>query len=228
MLPADASPADARTLAQRCRDAGLEPAMIFGSIGVDSPDSIKGHMQRIKQASAARIPFVVTFGKTTRGNYDVWIRNLKELAPAAREEGVQLALKPHGGNTGTGRDCSNIIGYVGGGLVKICYDAGNVLDYENVDPISDIQGCWQDIACFAIKDHRNTPKDQDCGPGLGEIDHYKLLTPMLRTGRTIPLICENIYPPLLPPPKEPEKIDALVRRAREFLEIVVNGLQTAA
>jgi sugar phosphate isomerase/epimerase len=227
VIPVEGSPSDARRLAQRCRDSGLEPALMFGGISVDAPDSIKGHTQRIKQAAAAGIPFVVTFGRTTRGNYEAWIRNLKELGPAARGEGVKLALKPHGGNTGTGRDCSKIIADVGDEAIKICYDSGNVLDYEDVDPIPDIQACWRDVACFAIKDHRNTPKDQDCGPGFGEIDHYKLLMPFLRTGLTIPLICENIFEPLLPRPESAEGVDKLVARSRNFLDVVVRGLSTA-
>jgi GNAT superfamily N-acetyltransferase len=41
-----------------------------------------------------------------------------------------------------------------------------------------------DVRSFAIKDHRNAPRAQDCGPGFGEIDHYKLLTPVLGTAST--------------------------------------------
>jgi hypothetical protein len=41
----------------------------------------------------------------------------------------------------------------------------------------------------------------------------------------MPLCCENIFAPLLPRPDKPEQIDALARRAREFLELVTRGLQ---
>jgi hypothetical protein len=41
----------------------------------------------------------------------------------------------------------------------------------------------------------------------------------------MPLCCENVFAPLLPPPKEPEAVDALAQRAREFLELVIQGLQ---
>jgi hypothetical protein len=40
----------------------------------------------------------------------------------------------------------------------------------------------------------------------------------------MPLCCENIFTPLLPRPAHPEGIDALARRAREFLETVIAGL----
>jgi hypothetical protein len=46
------------------------------------------------------------------------------------------------------------------------------------------------------------------------------------TGRSLPLCCENIFAPLIPPPADPAGIDALARRAREFLELVTQGLQS--
>ena len=67
------------------------------------------------------------------------------------------------------------------------------------------------------------PVDQDCGPGLGEIDHYRLLHNVAFTGRPMPLCCENISAPRIRP-TTPEEIDANARRAREFLEVVIRGL----
>jgi len=100
------------------------------------------------------------------------------------------------------------------------------MDYLNVDPLSDIQKCAGEIRSFCIKDHRNFPKDEDCGPGFGEIDHYKLLHTVAFTGRKMPLCCENIFAPLLPRPADPTHVDGLARRAREFLEVVIGGLQS--
>ena len=62
--------------------------------------------------------------------------------------------------------------------VKISYDAGNVLDYHKIDPLPDIRKCVGEVRSFCVKDHRLFPKDEDCGPGFGEIDHYRLLAPM--------------------------------------------------
>ena len=62
-------------------------------------------------------------------------------------------------------------------------------------------------------------------PGFGEIDHYRLLNNVAFTGRAMPLCCENISAPKFRPTK-PEEIDALARRAREFLELVIHGLQS--
>ena len=89
-----------------------------------------------------------------------------------------------------------------------------------------MQSCADQVRSFCIKDHRDfPPPHQDCGPGLGEIDHYRLLHRVAFTGLTMPLCCENIFAPFIPRPTKPEGVDALARRAREFLEVVIAGLQ---
>ena len=218
----------ARDIAAMCKDEGLAPVMMFSTVNIESPDGPEAHARRIDQAAEAGIPFLLTFGKTERGLYDNAIKTLKHAAPLARKAGVVITIKQHGGNTATGTDCSKIIAEVADEGVKMCYDAGNVLDYENHDPIPDIQKCWRDVRAFCIKDHRNFPKDEDCGPGFGEIDHYKLFAPVMKTGLTMPLAFENIFEPLVARPKSPDGVDALARRAREYVETVVGGLAAAS
>lgn len=222
----DASAADAKALATRCRNLGLEPVMMFSEIYVAAPDSVKVHTRRVEQAAAAGMPFVLTFGSTKTGEYDMWIKNLKQLGPIARNAGVMIVIKQHGGNTATGKDCQKIVSEVNDPGVKICYDAGNVLDYESTDPLPDIKTCLADIRGFCIKDHRDFPKDEDCGPGYGEIDHYKLFANVMNTGLTMPLAYENIFEPLIARPTNPDRIDVLARRSREYMESVLAGLQT--
>ncbi len=225
-LALDAPPAEAKRLAARCRDMGIEPVMMFSSVQLEEPGAAGAHLRRIEQAAAARMPFLLTFGKTAPGQYDVFLANLRQMAPVARASGVTVLIKQHGGNTATGRNCARIVDEVGDDGLRICYDGGNVMDYEHEDPIPDIQQCWSKVRAFAIKDHRYTPRNQDCGPGLGEIDHYKLLMPVARTGLDMPLACENIFEPIVPRPAKAELVDALARRAREFLEIVIRDIQS--
>jgi sugar phosphate isomerase/epimerase len=228
VIAPDAPPTEARALAERCRDLGLIPLMMFSEVYPENPRAIEVFTSRIKQASAAGIPQVLTFGHTEGGNRALWVKRFQKLAPVAKDHGVMIVIKQHGGETGTGAACAEIVREINHESVKVNYDAGNVMDYLDLDPITDIQKCAPEIRSFCIKDHRNFPKDEDCGPGLGEIDHYKLLHPVAFTGLTIPLCCENISAPLLPRPTDAETVDAFARRAREFLETVITGLQRAA
>ncbi len=223
-LAVDDPPSAAKELGTRSRDLGLEPVMMFSLVNVEAPDSIKSHTRRIEQAAAAGVPFVLTFGHTRIASYEMWIRNLKELGPIARNAGVTIVIKQHGGNSATGKLCAQILREVFDEGIQMCYDAGNNLGYVGDDPIADIRHCWQYVRAFAIKDVRLTPKRDACGPGLGEIDHYKLLLPVARIGLKIPLCCETLWAPLLPRPEQPEGVDALAKRAREYLEVVTTGV----
>ena len=224
VMAPDAAPERAAELGRQCRDLGLEPVMMFSNIYPEHKDGLEVLTRRLKQAAAAKIGQVLTFGHTKGGNRAVWIDRFRKLGPIARDLGVLLVVKQHGGETGTGEACAAITKEVADEGVKVNYDAGNVLDYLNLDPIPDLQKCADEIRSFCIKDHRNWPKDEDCGPGLGEIDHYKLLHPVAFTGRPMPLACENIFAPLVPRPSTPEGVDAMAKRAREFLETVIQGL----
>jgi sugar phosphate isomerase/epimerase len=225
VIAKDAPPAAAKDLAKRCRDLGLEPVMMFSGTYPENKDGLEVHRQRILQAGAAGVPQVLTFGHTKGGNKQLWIERFKELALLAKDNNVVLVVKQHGGETGTGEACAAITREVNHPNVKVNFDAGNVLDYLNKDPIPDIKTCADEVRSFCIKDHRNWPKSEDCGAGFGEIDHYKLLHPVAFTGLTMPLACENIFAPLVPRPEQPDGVDALARRAREFLEVVIAGLQ---
>lgn len=228
VLASDAAPDAAKDLGKKCRDLGLEPVMMFAGIYPEAKNGLEVHKKRILQASAAGVGQVLTFGHTRGGNRKVWVERFKELAPLAKDRGVMVVVKQHGGETGTGKVLAEIVREVDHPSIKVNYDAGNVMDYLRVSPakvIEDMQASAAEVRSFCIKDHRDfPPPHRDCGPGLGEIDHYRLLHPVAFTGLTIPLCCENISAPLLPHPKEAEGVDALARRAREFLELVIRGL----
>lgn len=222
VMPADAPPAKAKELGQRCRDLGLAPLMMFSGIYPEDPKGVEVLTNRIKQAAAAEIPHVLTFGHTSGNNRKVWVERFKQLGPIARDHGVLIVVKQHGE---TGQVTGEIVREVADANIQVNYDAGNVMDYTKgqVDPLKDIKTCAELIRSFCIKDHRMFPVNQDCGPGLGEIDHYRLLDNVAFTGRELPLCCENISAPRIRPTKS-EEIDALARRAREFLEIVIRGI----
>jgi sugar phosphate isomerase/epimerase len=231
VMPADAAAEKAKELGKRCRDMGLEPLMMFSGIYPEHKDALEIFKNRIKQAAAGGVAHVLTFGHTKGGNRDLWIKRFKELGPIARDNNVLIVIKQHGGETGTGEACAEIVREVADEGVKVNYDAGNVMDYlqEKVDPIADFKKCAELVRSFCIKDHRNFPravdKGQDCGPGFGQIDHWKLLAPVAFTGLNMPLCCENISAPFVPRPTQPEGVDQLARRAREYLEVVIQGVQ---
>src|SRR5260370_2499603 len=120
-IAVDAPPAEAKRLAERCPGIGLTPVMLFANVQLEAPDAAAAHLQRIDQAAAGGIPVRLTFGKTNPGQYDLFIRNLKEMAPVARRSVVTVVIKQHGGNTATGQGCARIVNEVGDERLKLCY-----------------------------------------------------------------------------------------------------------
>ena len=222
VMAPDSPPSKARELAQRCRDLGLSPILMFSGIYPEDAKGLDVLTMRLKQAAAAGIPQVLTFGHTDGQNRKTWVDRFRQLGPIARDLGVKLVVKQHGE---TGQVTGEIVREVNDDSIRVNYDAGNVMDYTKgqINPLEDIKTCAELVHSFCIKDHRMFPVNQDCGPGLGEIDHYRLLTNVAATGREMPLACENISAPKLRPTK-PDEIDALARRAREFLELVTRAI----
>jgi sugar phosphate isomerase/epimerase len=222
VMGAEAPPSQAKELADKCRRMGLTPVLMFSGIYPEAPTGLAVLTQRLKQAAAAGIGQVLTFGHTEGANRKVWVERFKQLGPIARDLGVVLVVKQHGE---TGQVTGEIVCEVDDAGVRVNYDAGNVMDYTKgqVNPLEDIKTCAELIHSFCIKDHRMFPVNQDCGPGLGEIDHYRLLANVAQCGRVMPLACENIFAPKIRPTKA-EEIDALARRAREFLELVTRAI----
>jgi sugar phosphate isomerase/epimerase len=225
VIAADAPASRARELGQECRDLGLDPLMMFSMVYPEADDAMKVMTSRIRQAEAAGIRQVLTFGHNEGSAKQVWIQRFKQLGAIANDHNVMIVIKQHGGSTGTGQACAEIVQEVSNPNVMVCYDAGNVMDYLNVDPIPDIVHCSNSVRSFCIKDHRNWPKDEDCGAGFGSIDHYQLLHPVAFAGIDMPLCCENISAPLVPRPSTPEEIDSLALRSRLYLATVVSGLR---
>jgi sugar phosphate isomerase/epimerase len=225
VLAADAPPGEAKELAARCRDLGLSPVLMFSMIYPEAPNGLEVLTQRLKQAAAGEVPQVLTFGHTKGDARQVWLERFRKLGPIARDLGVTLVVKQHGGETGTGAACAEIVREVNDPGVMVNYDAGNVMDYLDVDPLPDIRKCHDVVRSFCLKDHRNWPKDEDCAPGYGEIDHYRLLEAVASTGRTMPLAFENIFLPALPRPATAEGVDRLAQRAREYMVDVLAGIQ---
>lgn len=223
VMPEDAPPGKAKELALVCRDLGLEPVMMFSTVYPEHPKAVDVFKQRIAQAAAAGIGQVLTFGHTSRENRKLWVERFKLLGPIARNQGVVIAVKQHGE---TGELTGQIVGEVNDPGIVVNYDAGNVMDYTKgkVNPLDDVKTCATLVRSLCIKDHRMFPTSEDCGPGFGEIDHYRLLSEVAFTGRDFPLCCENISAPKVRATSA-EEIDANARRAREFLELVVRGLR---
>jgi sugar phosphate isomerase/epimerase len=227
VMPMDAHPDKAAELGRRCRDLGLEPVKMFSTIYPDNEGALEVLTNRVRQAEAAGIQQVLTFGPIDGGDPELWVRIFKELGPIAADHNVTVVMKQHGGETtGTGEALAKIVKEVDHPNIWMSYDAGNVFWYEDVDPNEDIKTCAGLIRGFCLKDGRYFPAKAACGPGYGTIDHYELFSNVAFSDHTMIVAYENIHPPYVGRPESADGIDQRARFAREFMENVINGVQS--
>jgi sugar phosphate isomerase/epimerase len=220
----------ARQLLRISRDSGLEAVLMFASFYPENPGAVDAYKKRIDQAQAAGIPNLLSFGspKSTSEHRAAFVRTLSQIADHGRQAKVAIAVKQHGGVTGTGELTASVVREVNHPSVVVFYDAGNTWWYSNVDANADFATCAVLTRGFAIKDFRSYAGQRaTCGPGYGQTDHYAMLGSVARNGGTIPLCCENISEPFIRGQDSPEAVESLARRAREFLETVVRGISAA-
>ena len=189
MLPADAPPEKAKELGKRCRDLGLEPVMMFSGIYPEHKNALEVFKNRIKQAAAAGVPQVLTFGHTTRGQRaSSGSSASRSWARSPATTSVLIVVKQHGGETGTGAACAEIIREVNDESIKVNYDAGNVMDYlrDKVDPIADFKKCAERGPQFLHQGPSQLPADRTrartAAPASARSTISKLLAPVAFTG----------------------------------------------
>ena len=227
VLAADAPPDRAKELGRTCRDLGLEPLHdVLGRLsrGRRGLDVLK---HRIRQAAAAGVAQVLTFGHTKGGNRKLWVETLQGARPdrprPRRDDRRQAARRRDRHRRRPAPRSSARSDDEG---VKVNYDAGNVMDYLDVDPIPDLRDLRRrGPRASASRTTATSPRTRIAAPASARSTTTGCSHPVAFTGRDMPLCCENISAPLLPRPTDPEGIDALARRAREFLEVVIRGLQ---
>lgn len=224
-----ASVADARQMARQCRDQGLEPVLAFGNFYPELPDGVEVYKKRIEQLEAAGIPRVLTFSSTRGTEKDVpaWLKNMTQIAGVAEQAKVKIAVKQHGGITGSGEMTAKLLRTLGHPQVELFYDAGNVWGYLNVDPSADLKLCGDGVKGFAIKDFRVAGKKRAaCGPGFGMVDHFQMMERVANNGQVL-LACETVGEPFVGAAASPEAVDALARRAREYLETMARAVKAS-
>ena len=132
----------------------------------EAKDALEVLTARLKQAGAAQLPHVLTFGHTKGGNRELWIERLKKLGPIARDQGVLLVVKQHGGETGTGEACAEIVREVKDD--GVWQDGALILHFPSTDQWVGIFLAFQSQAWHTDDQTGHTSPDVPTpGPGPG-------------------------------------------------------------
>ncbi len=180
-------------LKQKIASRGLRANM--GALRVKNEatlaEAIADVRQQITNAQTLGLEFALTFGVDDPKHYAQYYRVMADAAAFARERGVKLVLKPHGGGSGAAEEILRCIKEVAHPNFKIWYDAGNIIHYTGKDPVAELDPIAEHVTGFCAKDCAALKGDVLVQFGTGKVDFAGVFRRLKAAGFNGPIMVEG-------------------------------------
>src|SRR6266511_684967 len=130
-IGADATPEYLENLKKRIAANGLAANMgaLRSRHNIPLEDSIREVRKQIDNAKFLSLKYVLSFGADNPEEFAHYYKVMSDASAYAEEKGVKLAMKPHGGISGSAEEILRVIKEVNHRNFSIWYDAGNIIHY---------------------------------------------------------------------------------------------------
>jgi L-ribulose-5-phosphate 3-epimerase len=206
-------------LRRRLSDFGLAPVSLSAHSDLTTRDGLEHGVKAVRWAADFGIPIVNTaIGGHASQEEDeaAFLGNIEELADAAEEAGVVVALEIHGDIMASGGKTLPLLEKIGRESIKVNYDTANVEFYSGEKAVDDLPRIAPYLAHVHLKDTVggkgvwNFP-----AIGSGTVDFERVLEILEQAGYGGPFSVElefqgEPWPPL-------EDVNESMRRSRETL-----------
>lgn len=224
LVSADTPPEEAEAAAAQVRRHGLEPRFVPSSTPMDiSEEEAVARVKRlVDNAKRIGVPILLEMGHSRPEHYEKYFSVMRRAAPYAHEQGIVIALKPHGGLSTTGDDCLRAMQAVNHPAYRLCFDPGNLLYYAGQRPEQELPKLAPYVVAMCIKDERggNGPqRSVNVTPGDGDVDFpaiFKILKDHGFEGR--PAIVETLAGTTL------DEVNREAKRAYAYLTQVLASI----
>lgn len=217
---ADASPAQADEIRQRAADRGLTVSATYYAgppVRRSVAEGVRAMRQLIENCHRSGCAAIVLGGTGDAALADAYYEAVRAVCDQAAENGVEVALKPHGGLNATGPQCREIIQRIDHPAFRLWYDPGNIYYYSEgkLDPLDDVASVAGLVTGMCVKDFQ-PPQEVAINPGSGQVQFPELMNRLKAGGfRSGHLVVETLAPGDL------AAVTANARAAREFLEELI-------
>jgi sugar phosphate isomerase/epimerase len=217
-ISADATPEYLAGLKTRIAAGGLSANMGALRSRHDIPleDSIREVRKQIDNARSLSLKYVLSFGADKPEEFAHYAKVMSNAATYAKDKGIKLAMKPHGGISGASSEILRVIKEVNHENFSIWYDAGNIIYYTGKDPVAEIDPIARHITGFCAKDCGEPKGDVMIQFGSGKVDFTNVFKKLKAAGFNGPVMVECCKVG-----QTPEETSANARANREFLERVL-------
>jgi L-ribulose-5-phosphate 3-epimerase len=206
-------------LRRKLGEHGLTAVSLSGHSDLTTREGLEHGIRAVRWAAAFGIPIVNTAvgGHASKEESEqAFLANVGELADAAEEAGMIVALEIHGDIMASGRKTLPLLEKIGRESVKVNYDTANVEFYSGDKAVDDLEAIAPHLAHVHLKDTAGGKGVWDFGAiGSGSVDFARVLDILDQAGYRGPLSVElefqgEPWPPL-------EEVDAAMRSSYQHL-----------
>jgi L-ribulose-5-phosphate 3-epimerase len=198
---------------------GLTAVSLSAHSDLTTREGLEHGVKAVRWAADYGIPIVNTAvgGHASKEESErAFLQNIGELADAADEAGVVVALEIHGDIMASGRKTLPLLEKIGRDSVKVNYDTANVEYYSGEKAVDDLEAIALHVAHVHLKDTVGGKGVWSFGTlGSGSVDFARVLEILQRAGYTGPLSVELEFEGEPWPPVE--QVDASMVRSYEHL-----------
>ena len=204
---------------KEAKDRGLEIASVYGGgLRMQNRGTAMADLRHLIDLCAVADARTLLMGGIGNPEHcDIYFGAIADCCDYAKEKGLGLTIKPHGGLNATGPQLRKVVEKVNHKNFSIWYDAGNVLHYSDgqLNPVDDAATIDGMVTGWCIKDYKH-PKQVDVTPGTGQVDFPAVFAQLQNGGFTRgALIIETLAVGDLP------QLLAEAKKARTFVETLV-------
>ncbi|MEO7299611.1 MAG: sugar phosphate isomerase/epimerase [Verrucomicrobiota bacterium] len=191
-IAAEATPEYLAALKKKIAASGLTANMaaIRTKNDLSLPEQIKDVRKQIDHGKFLDLEYLLTFGVDKPAHYENYYKLMADGAAYAKERGIKLVLKPHGGGSGASEEIIRCLDKVKHPNFKIWYDAGNIIHYTGKDPIEQLKPIAQHVTGFCAKDCATQKGDVMIQFGKGKVDFRGVFSELKKAGFNGPVMVE--------------------------------------
>jgi sugar phosphate isomerase/epimerase len=222
MIGADASDEYLDELKKKIAARGLKANMAAIRTKVDgsADEGIKDLRKQIENAHKLGLEWLMSFGVDRPQDHDMYFKLMADGAAYAKERGVKVVLKPHGGSSGASEEILRSIKAINHPNFSIWYDAGNIIYYTGKDPVAELEPIAKYVTGFCAKDCAAPKADVMVQLGSGKVDFARVFAVLKAAGFNGPIMLEGSDPG-----KSAAEATANAKANREFLQRTIAALK---
>lgn len=222
LIGADATDEYLEELKKKIAASGLKANMAAIRTRVDAPveEGIRDLRRQIDNAQKLGLEWLMSFGVDRPQDHEAYFKLMADGAAYAKERGVKVVLKPHGGSSGASEEILRSIKAINHPNFSIWYDAGNIIYFTGKDPVAELEPIAKYVTGFCAKDCAAPKADVMVQLGTGKVDFARMFAVLKSAGFNGPIMLEGSDPG-----KSAAEATVNAKANREFLERTIAGLK---